>query len=48
METSTLIAGNGSCSTYYTLATTTICATSLTGIATRIIVSECDQQSYFI
>jgi hypothetical protein len=35
------IAGNGSCSTYYIRTATTVCVTTLTGLATRIRVSQC-------
>jgi len=41
------VAGNGSCSTYYTRTVTTVCATTLTGLATRIRVSQCSQEVTF-
>ncbi len=39
--------GNGTCITQYEPLETTICATVLTGIATRITVSECEQDITF-
>lgn len=41
------VAGNGSCSTYYTRTVTTVCATTLTGLATRIRISQCSQKVTF-
>lgn len=43
IEYETLVAGSGHCETVYVPTTTTVCATTLTGIATKITVSECDQ-----
>ncbi|KAF2488996.1 hypothetical protein BU16DRAFT_220799 [Lophium mytilinum] len=43
----TTVAGNGSCSTYYRATSTTVCATTLTGIARRVTISKCDQQVTF-
>jgi hypothetical protein len=40
-------AGTGHCETAYVPTQTTVCATTLTGIASRIIVSECDQEITF-
>lgn len=39
--------GTGSCSTAYSTTTKTICATTLTGLASKITVSECDQEITF-
>ena len=41
------VAGNGSCSTYYTRTVMTVYATTLTGLATRIKVSQCSQEVTF-
>ncbi|KAH6620534.1 hypothetical protein C7974DRAFT_315963 [Boeremia exigua] len=41
------ISGTTSCSTEYLTTTKTICATTLTGIASKITVSECDQEITF-
>ena len=41
------VAGNGLCSTYYTRTVTTVCATTLTGLATRIKVSQCSREVTF-
>lgn len=43
----TITAGTGYCETVYVPATTTVCATTLTGIASKITVSECDQEVTF-
>ncbi|CAI6336039.1 unnamed protein product [Periconia digitata] len=43
----TLTGGTGHCETVYVPTTTTVCATTLTGIATKITVSECDQEVTF-
>lgn len=39
--------GNGTCQTMYSPTPTTICATVLTGLVTRVTVSECDQDVTF-
>lgn len=39
--------GSGTCQTMYSPTPTTICATVLTGIATRITVSDCEQDITF-
>lgn len=39
--------GTGSCSTGYSTTTKPICATTLTGLASKITVSECDQEITF-
>jgi hypothetical protein len=44
-ETTTASAGH--CGTVYAPTVTTICATTLTGIASKIIVSQCDQEITF-
>ncbi|OCL10298.1 hypothetical protein AOQ84DRAFT_387607 [Glonium stellatum] len=44
---SMIVAGNGSCSTYYTPTVTTVCATTLTGLATQIKISQCSQEVTF-
>ncbi|PVI02355.1 hypothetical protein DM02DRAFT_589739 [Periconia macrospinosa] len=46
-EYETIIAGTGHCETVYVPTTTTVCATTLTGIATKVTVSECDQEITF-
>lgn len=40
-------AGTGHCETVYVPTETTVCATTLTGIASKIVVSECDQEITF-
>ncbi|KAJ4358549.1 uncharacterized protein N0V89_003133 [Didymosphaeria variabile] len=40
-------AGTGRCETVYVPTEATVCATTLTGIASKIIVSECDQEITF-
>lgn len=42
-----IIAGTGHCETVYVATETTICATTLTAIASKITVSECDQEITF-
>ncbi|KAF2000159.1 hypothetical protein P154DRAFT_599049 [Amniculicola lignicola CBS 123094] len=44
---STSEAGTGSCKTVYATTKTTVCATTLTGLATKITISDCDQQVTF-
>ncbi|KAF2877252.1 hypothetical protein BDV95DRAFT_558775 [Massariosphaeria phaeospora] len=44
---STTTAGTGSCETVYTPTTTTVCATTLTGLASKITVTHCDQEITF-
>jgi hypothetical protein len=39
--------GTGSCSTLYSAAPTTVCATTITGLASRVTVTECDQEVSF-
>ncbi|KAG9201744.1 hypothetical protein G6514_005360 [Epicoccum nigrum] len=39
--------GTGSCDVAYSITTKTICATTLTGLASKITVSECDQDITF-
>ncbi|KAF2643511.1 hypothetical protein P280DRAFT_547649 [Massarina eburnea CBS 473.64] len=46
-EYETIVAGTGHCETVYVPTTTTVCATTLTGIASKITVSECDQEITF-
>jgi hypothetical protein len=43
----TIIDGTGSCSTQYTPVTTTVCATTLTGLASRVTITDCDQEVTF-
>lgn len=43
----TTTAGTGSCETVYVPTTTTVCATTLIGLASKITVSECDQEITF-
>jgi len=43
----TTVAGTGECSTVYTATETTVCATTITGLASKITVSECDQAVTF-
>lgn len=44
---STITAGTESCETVYAPITTTVCATTLTGLASKVTVSECDQEVTF-
>ena len=46
-EYEVLTIGTGRCETVYVPTVTTVCATTLTGIASKITVSECDQQITF-
>jgi hypothetical protein len=41
------ISGTGSCDVQYSTTTKTICATTLTGLASKVTVSECDQEITF-
>lgn len=43
----TVTAGTGHCEIVYVPTTTTVCATTLTGIASKVVVSECDQEVTF-
>ncbi|KAJ4286321.1 hypothetical protein N0V90_013355 [Kalmusia sp. IMI 367209] len=42
-----IAAGTGRCETVYVPTETTVCATTLTGIASKITVSDCDQEITF-
>ena len=42
-----IVEGTGSCSTIYSAAPTTVCATTLTGLASRVTVTECEQEVSF-
>lgn len=42
-----ITAGTGRCETVYVPTETTVCATTLTGLASKITVSECDQEITF-
>ncbi|KAF2797098.1 hypothetical protein K505DRAFT_270238 [Melanomma pulvis-pyrius CBS 109.77] len=46
-EYSTIIEGTGSCETIYVPTETTICATTLTGLASKVAITECDQEITF-
>lgn len=46
-EYTTIIDGTGSCSTQYPPLETTICATTLTGIASKVTITDCDQEVTF-
>jgi hypothetical protein len=46
-EFATITAGTGYCETAYVATETTVCATTLTGIATKVTVTECDQEITF-
>jgi len=46
-EYKTTIGGTGYCETVYVPTETTVCATTLTGIASKVTVSECDQEITF-
>ncbi|KAF9698909.1 hypothetical protein EKO04_003306 [Ascochyta lentis] len=41
------VSGSSSCGVEYSTTTTTVCATTLTGLASKITVSECDQEITF-
>ncbi|KZM23406.1 uncharacterized protein EKO05_0003954 [Ascochyta rabiei] len=41
------VSGSSSCGVEYSTTTTTICATTLTGLASKVTVSECDQEITF-
>jgi hypothetical protein len=43
----TTVAGTGSCETVYAPTETTVCATVLTGLASKISITECDQEITF-
>ena len=43
----TTIAGTGYCETVYRPTTTTVCATTLTGLASKVAITDCDQQVTF-
>jgi hypothetical protein len=43
----TTIAGTGSCETSYYPTTMTVCATTLTGLASKVTVTDCDQEVTF-
>ncbi|CAO2657180.1 Nn.00g033060.m01.CDS01 [Neocucurbitaria sp. VM-36] len=43
----TLIEGTGSCETAYAPLQTTVCATTLTGLASKVTVTDCDQEITF-
>jgi hypothetical protein len=43
----TTIAGTSRCETVYVPTVTTICATTLTGLASKVTISECDQEVTF-
>jgi hypothetical protein len=42
-----IVTGTGSCSTIYSAAPTTVCATTITGLASRVTVTECEQEVSF-
>jgi hypothetical protein len=46
-EYSTIIEGTGSCETVYAPIETTVCATTLTGLASKVTVTDCDQEVTF-
>lgn len=46
-EYEVITAGTGHCETVYVPTETTVCATTLTGLASKVTVSECDQQITF-
>ncbi|KAJ4374385.1 hypothetical protein N0V83_003126 [Neocucurbitaria cava] len=41
------VEGTGSCDTAYSPTETTVCATTLTGLATKVTVTDCDQEVTF-
>ena len=43
----TILEGTGSCSTQYTAIETTVCATTLTGLASKITITDCEQEVTF-
>lgn len=47
LEYSTSMSGTSLCETVYVPTATTVCATTLTGIASKVTVSECDQEITF-
>ncbi|KAF2440542.1 hypothetical protein P171DRAFT_435335 [Karstenula rhodostoma CBS 690.94] len=47
VEYEMITAGTARCETAYATTETTVCATTLTGIASKITVSECDQEITF-
>ncbi|KAF2110333.1 hypothetical protein BDV96DRAFT_650978 [Lophiotrema nucula] len=44
---STTVAGTGSCDTVYASTQTTVCATTLTGLASKVPITDCDQEVTF-
>jgi hypothetical protein len=42
-----IIEGTGSCETVYAPIATTVCATTLTGLASKITITDCDQEVTF-
>ncbi|KAF1842315.1 uncharacterized protein K460DRAFT_370290 [Cucurbitaria berberidis CBS 394.84] len=44
---STIIDGTGSCSTAYAPIQTTVCATTLTGLASKVTITDCSQEVTF-
>jgi hypothetical protein len=43
----TIIEGTGSCETVYAPIMTTVCATTLTGLASKVTITDCDQEVTF-
>jgi hypothetical protein len=43
----TIIEGTGSCETVYAPIETTVCATTLTGLASKVTITDCDQEVTF-
>jgi hypothetical protein len=46
-EYSTIIEGTGHCETQYAPVVTTVCATTLTGLASKVTITDCDQEVTF-
>lgn len=47
IQYSATVDGTGSCETAYVPTETTICATTLTGLASKVTITECDQEITF-
>jgi len=43
----TMISGTGSCETQYAPVVTTVCATTLTGLASKVTITDCEQEVTF-
>jgi hypothetical protein len=47
MQYATTVAGTGGCETVYAPTETTVCVTTLTGLASKVAITECDQEVTF-